>query len=432
MIDATAEAGGAALTARRGAVTLIRRALEDGRMLDEAALPPGLAPSDRARALSLARATMRWLGPINAVLSRFMKRPPAPEGHAILLLAATEMLALGEAPHGAVDAAVRLAKGERETVRLAGLANAVLRRIATEGPAIWADLDHGRLATPDWLWRALRADWGRSGAAGIAAAHLRDAPTDLTPKDGDAAALAARLGGAATPSGSVRLTRPGKLSALDGFATGDWWAQDAAAAIPARLAGRGDGRRALDLCAAPGGKTMQLAAAGWRVTALDAADARMERVAENLARTGLEAERIVADALTWRADAPFDLVMLDAPCTATGTIRRHPELPHIRDGEGLRAATDLQGRLLDAAWEMTAPGGVLIYCTCSLSRAEGEARVNAFLKARGDAARTPITAEETGDAALLTRAGDFRARPDLWAERGGMDGFFSARLRRAP
>lgn len=420
-----------ALTSRRGAVALIRRALEQGEMLEEAALPGAFAPHDRARALSLARASMRWLGPVNAVLSRFMKRPPAPEGHAILLLAGTELLALGEAAHGAVDAAVRLAKSDPETERLSGLANAVLRRVAEEGPAIWADLDHARLATPDWLWKALRADWGRSGAAAIAAAHLKPAATDLTAKNGDGAALAAQVGGETTPTGSVRLTRPGRLTGLDGYDAGAWWAQDAAAALPARLAGAGTRRRALDLCAAPGGKTMQLAAAGWRVTALDASSARMKRVEENLARTGLAAALVTADALEWRPEARFDLVLLDAPCTATGTIRRHPELPHIRDGEGLGAATALQERLLDAAWEMTAPGGRLIYCACSLNRAEGEARINTFLKTRPDAARAPIAAEEIGDADLVTRSGDLRARPDFWPEIGGMDGFFAARLTRA-
>ncbi|WP_246209602.1 RsmB/NOP family class I SAM-dependent RNA methyltransferase [Pikeienuella piscinae] len=417
------------LSAREGALVLIRSVTEEGAMLDEAALPAALAPAERARALTLARGVIRWLGPIDATLAHFMKRAAAKDTHAILRLGATEILALREAPHGVVDSAVRLAKAGKRTRPLAGLVNAVLRRVTAEGPEVWETLDHARLGAPDWLWRALRADWGRVGAAAIAAAHLRPAPLDLTPKNDDAAALATQLGGVATPTGSVRLARPGRLTDLPGFATGDWWAQDAAAAVPARLAGSGEGRRALDLCAAPGGKTMQLAAAGWVVTALDAAATRMKRVEENLARTGLSAELIVADALEWAAD-PFDLVLLDAPCTATGTIRRHPELPHIRDGAGLPAATTLQARLIDAAWALVAPGGALIYATCSLIKAEGESRANAFMKAHPEAERAPIHPAEIGDAALLTSAGDFRARPDLWPESGGLDGFFATRFRR--
>lgn len=415
--------------ARDGAIILIRRALEEGAPLDEAALPDALAPPDRARALTLSRSTLRWLGPVDAVLDRLMSRAPTPAARAILRLGATELLALGEAAHGAVDGAVRLAKVGRKTAPASGFVNAILRRVAAEGPAIWAELDHPRLATPDWLWRALRADWGKAGAASLAAAHLRAPPLDLTPKDSDAAALAARLGGAVTPTGSVRLERPGRISEMPGYAAGEWWAQDAAAAVPARLAGAGGGRRALDLCAAPGGKTMQLAAAGWRVTALDNAETRMKRLSENLARTGLNAEIVIADALDWRAE-PFDLVLLDAPCTATGTIRRHPELPHIRDGAGVAAAAALQARMADAAWALTAPGGVMIFCTCSLLHAEGEAQANAFLKRHDDAVRAGIDATETGDAALITRAGDYRARPDFWPESGGLDGFFAARFRR--
>ncbi|MEM8751378.1 MAG: transcription antitermination factor NusB [Pseudomonadota bacterium] len=413
-----------ALAARRGALALLAGVVERGAPIEEDALPAAIEGADRARALSLAREAARRIAAADAVLARFMKRPAEPPAREILRLGAVEMLAAGSAPHGVVGAAVELAKGAKAHP---GLVNAVLRRVGAEGPAIWAKLDHPRLAAPEWLWKALRADWGKAGAASIADAHLSPAPLDLTPKDGDADALAARLGGAALPTGSVRLERPGRISALPGYEAGDWWAQDAAAAAPARLAGPGEGRRALDLCAAPGGKTMQLAAAGWLVEAVDADARRLERLRRNLSRTGLSAEVVEADALE-RRSGPYDLVLLDAPCSATGTIRRHPELPHLREGAGDLPA--LQRRLLAAAWDQTAPGGRLIFCTCSLLKAEGEAQANAFLKTHEDAEREPIAAEEVGDAAFVTPAGDFRARPDLWAERGGIDGFFAARFRR--
>ena len=415
------------LGARKGAVRLILAALERGEMLDEAALPDGLPGPDRARALSLARATMRWLGPADAVLARFLKRPPDAPARAILRLGAVEMLALDAAPHGVVDACVEMAKARRETAKLSGLVNAVLRKVADQGAEIWDGLDYARLAAPDWFWRQLRADWGKDAARAIVTEELNAPPLDLTVR-ADAAGWAQRLGGKVTPNGSVRLMRPGRITELEGYVTGDWWAQDAAAATAARLAGAGEGRRALDLCAAPGGKTMQLAAAGWAVTALDASASRMERIKENLARTNLSAELVTADALEWKVDQPFDLVLLDAPCTSTGTVRRHPELPHIRDGGGADAAAVLQSRLMAAAWTMVAPGGRMIYATCSLNRAEGEAQAASFLAAHPEAERIPVTPEEVGGEALITRQGDYRARPDLWAQIGGMDGFFACRI----
>ena len=417
----------AAHAPRKAALRLILGALEDGRMLEESAAPEGLSGQDRARALALARATMRWLGPIDAVLARFVKRAPDAPARAILRLGATEILALDAAPYGVVDACVEIAKSRKDTAKMSGLVNAVLRKVASEGPAIWDEIDLIRLASPNWLWRQLRADWGKVAARAIAEAHLNAPPTDLTTK-ADANGWAETLEAKTTPSGSVRLMKSRKLTEAPGFAEGDWWAQDAAAAIPARLAGEGDGRRALDLCAAPGGKTMQLAAAGWAVTALDSSEDRMKRVAENLSRTGLAADLVVADALDWSSEEPFDLVLLDAPCSATGTIRRHPELPHIRDGSGVDATVTLQSRLLAAAWKMVRPGGRLIYATCSLNRAEGEAQIAGFLAAHPEAARIPVTAAETGDPGFVNAYGDLRTRPDFWADVGGMDGFYASRI----
>lgn len=419
-----------ATSARRAALILLRRTLNDLEMLDEGALPPDTAPQDRARALTLARATLRWLNSADAVLGEFIPKAPVGEARDILRLGVVEILVLEEAPYGVVDAAVRIAKSNRRTQKQAGMINAVLRRVSEEGPEIWADIDHGRQTATEWMYKLLRRDWGKAGASAICEAHLAPAPLDLTVK-GDPATWAETLGGIVTPTGSVRLARPGRLSALTGFEAGEWWAQDAAAAVPARLAGDGTGKRALDLCAAPGGKTMQLAAQGWDVTALDISEGRMARVTENLSRTKLEVKTVVADGMEWRPDAPFDLVLLDAPCSATGTVRRHPELPHIRGEGSIEPLRRMQRDLANAAWEMTAPGGVMIYCTCALTMAEGEARAKAFLTEHDDAERVPYMAAELGDPVLRTNAGDYRARPDMWGDIGGMDGFFAARFRKA-
>jgi 16S rRNA (cytosine967-C5)-methyltransferase len=287
--------------------------------------------------------------------------------------------------------------------------------------------DAPALNMPGWLAGALARDWGPDAARAAAEAHLSPAPHDLTPAaPGDAAALADELEARLLPTGTVRLTTRPQLSALPGYAAGAWWVQDAAAALPARLVPRGAGR-VLDLCAAPGGKTMQLAAAGARVTALDLSEPRMGRLRENLRRTGLQAETVTADALEWRPEAPYDAILLDAPCTATGTIRRHPDLPHRTDGSALAELTALQARLLDRAWGWLAPGGVLVFCTCSLLRAEGEAQADAFLARTPDAALASIALEDAIPPDFVAE-GRLRTRPDGWPELGGLDGFFAARF----
>jgi 16S rRNA (cytosine967-C5)-methyltransferase len=309
--------------------------------------------------------------------------------------------------------------------------NAVARRAAEAAPAALAADEARAEALPPWLIARLRKAYGGQGAAAIVAASLSDPPTDLTARDpATPADWAARLGGRLTPTGSIRLDRRGQISALPGFAEGAWWAQDAAAAIPARLLGPVAGRRVLDLCAAPGGKTLQLAAAGADVTALDVSDDRLNRLRENLSRTGLSARIVTADALDWRPDALFDAVLLDAPCTATGTLRRHPDIAHLRRADDVARMAALQDWLLDAAWAMVAPGGRLVFCTCSLLPEEGEARARAFRARTPDAEPAPVTPEEAGDPALVTPQGWLRCRPDLWAEDGGMDGFFAARFER--
>jgi 16S rRNA (cytosine967-C5)-methyltransferase len=268
--------------------------------------------------------------------------------------------------------------------------------------------------------------YGRDVVTAIETVQALEPPLDLTLRPGFPSPE-----GEVLPTGSLRLTAFGQISTLPGYAEGGWWVQDAAAALPARLLGARPGERVLDLCAAPGGKTLQLAAAGAEVTALDISPPRMARVTANLARTGLAARTVVADALEWEPEERFDAILLDAPCSATGTIRRHPDLPHLRKESDVATLAALQDRLLDAAWQMVAPGGRLVFCTCSLLPEEGEERAAAFLARTPDARRWPFEVEEVGDPAFRTAAGELRTRPDLWAGRGGIDGFFALRARRA-
>lgn len=408
-----------ALGPRREALARIGASLA-GRMI---------GPAESAEAGRLSDLVLRRLGQIDDLLARFVDRmPPSPGGDVLRLLAAE--LVFAETPaHAAVDSAVRLAKGDRRTARLAGLVNAVGRRLAAQGAEIAAAQDAAALNVPGWLAEALAADWGADAARAIAAAHLDPAPHDLALKvPGDTEPLAAELSARLMPGGALRLTGRPQISALPGFAEGAWWVQDAAAQMPARMLGEVAGRRVIDLCAAPGGKTLQLVAAGAEVSAVDVSAARMERLGENLTRIGLTAECIVADALDWQPEAPFDAILLDAPCSATGTVRRHPDLPH-RGPPDLTALTGLQARLLDRAFGWLAPGGTLVFATCSLLRAEGEEQAAAFL-ARTPAARRAALTDEV-PAEFITADGDLRTRPDHWADRGGLDGFFAARFTRA-
>lgn len=407
--------------ARRGALRLLA-AVRDGAALAEGeeALAE-LSPAERARARRLAAMTLRHRSRSEAVLAGLLDRRARPEVADLLQLAVTEMLAGGEAPHGVVNAAVALARsGGAKAKAAAGMVNAVLRR-AAEGQAVWEAAPPPRL--PDWLRRPVVAEWGEAVAAAIEAAHECGAALDLTPR-----AAGIPVPGEALPTGSHRLPAGTQVTALPGYAEGDWWVQDAAAALPVRLLAPRPGESVADLCAAPGGKTMQLAAAGARVAAIDLSPPRLARLRENLSRVGLEAETIAADALDWQPPAPLDAVLLDAPCSATGTIRRHPELPLIRDGAMIPELARLQARLIDHALTLLKPGGRLVYAVCSLHPAEGERQLAAAL------ARHPgLTAEppEPGDwpAEWITAEGAIRTRPDHWPDLGGLDGFFIARLR---
>ena len=382
-----------------------------------------LDPPGRARAQRLATQTLRGIERADRILERHLRKPPPLTVMNILRLGTVE-LCLGGDAHGVVNECVTMTAGHKRFATLKGLVNAVLRKVAADGPAEWAILRVPHL--PKWLRAPLSDAYGAKAVAGFEAAHFAGAPLDLTAK-GDAPALAEAVGGAVLPTGSVRVAGAGQISALPGFEAGDWWVQDAAAAIPARLLRAKPGEAVLDMCAAPGGKTLQLAATGADVTALDISDARMARVRENLARCGLNAALVTGDALTH--EGTYDAILLDAPCSATGTIRRHPDLPRARDGAEIGDLIALQAAMLDRAIGLLRPGGRLLYCTCSLLPDEGECQVEDAL-ARHDG--LGVDRETLGmpgiDPAWITAEGGLRLRPDYWPDLGGMDGFYMALL----
>lgn len=409
-------------TARSGALRLLQGVRDGLSLSDQMDALKALPPGEQARAARLAAETLRHQGRADAILSRFLARKPTPQVADVLRLAAVEMLELGGAAHGVVDAAVGLTRslGKRGEAA-AGMVNAVLRK--TSSVTDWADQPPQRL--PDWLREPIVAIDGEDAALAIEAAHQAGAPLDLTAKSG-----ATVEGAEVLPTGSLRLRGPGQVSALPGFTEGHWWVQDAAAALPVRLLDPKPGERIADLCAAPGGKTLQIAAAGADVVAVDISASRLRRLSENLTRCGLTARIVKSDALKWRDFAPVDAILLDAPCSATGTIRRHPDLPFLRDGSGIAELVTLQARLIDHALTLLRPGGRMVYAVCSLLSDEGEAQIAAALSRHpGLTVETPELAGV--DAGWITAEGGLRTRPDYWPEQGGLDGFFMARLRKA-
>lgn len=409
------------LAARGAAVALLGSVLGDGRLLAQALADPDgplakLSGAERARAQRLALAVMRQVEPIDRLLDQHIRKNPPRMVRDVLRLAVVE-LSSGGAAHGVVNSAVELVRRNRKTAAMSGLVNAVLRKI---DPAALATAPVQKL--PRWLRQPLVHHYGRDVVAAIEQVQAAPPPVDLTYRAG-----AELPEGTALPTGSLRLADAGQVSALAGYAAGGWWVQDAAAALAVQVLAPQAGENVLDLCAAPGGKTLQLAAAGANVTAVDVNPQRMARVHENLARTGLAAQVVVADALTWQPDQPFDAVLLDAPCSASGTIRRHPDLPFVKDGSDLAELVALQAALIDRALALLRPQGRLVFCTCSLLPEEGEGQLAALL-ARHPDLRVEQPALTGTDPAWWTAGGGLRLRPDYWAEQGGMDGFFIARV----
>lgn len=420
---------------RRAAFELIRAVLRKGRALEDAlAETPRLkqlSARDRAFARQLAATVLRRLGQLDDAIARCLDKPLKGKlnaVHDLLRLGAAQLLILEVPPHAAVGETVALATGVRVGAHRA-LLNAVLRRIDRDRAAILAAQDPPVLNTPDWLWRRWCATFGAPTARAVAEAHLAEPPLDLTvPADADA--WAETLGATKLPTGSLRLAEPrGDVRRLPGYDAGAWWVQDAAAALPARLLGEVAGKRVVDLCAAPGGKTAQLAAAGAYVMAVDRSEARLRQLEANLTRVSLGAAPVAAEIQHWSPPDLAEAVLLDAPCTATGTLRRHPDIARLKRPEDVARMAALQAELLAAAAEMLAPGGVLVYAVCSLEPEEGVERVEALLAERGDLTRVPVDPAALGvPAAAVTAAGDLRTLPCHWAELGGLDGFYACRL----
>ncbi|MGE5501051.1 MAG: RsmB/NOP family class I SAM-dependent RNA methyltransferase [Ignavibacteriales bacterium] len=422
----TIEAPSDGLASREAALHLLDATLARRGGLEEALSSGALSrlePRDRAFARALAMAALRHLGPIDRALdARLQKEPPARVRH-ILRLGAAQAFWLDVPDFAAVSTSVELAQADKGSRPFKGLVNAVLRRLIAEGPP---PADPEALA-PAWLYARWRAAYGDDAAA-IAAKIAEEPATDLTPRDpGEAEELATALDAEVLPGGSLRTRRRGDLTGWPGYPQGSWWVQDAAAAVPARLLNVQPGETALDLCAAPGGKTLQFAAAGASVTAVDRSAARLRRAKENLDRTTLTAEVIAADAETWDDDRTFDAVLLDAPCTSTGTFRRNPDVLWAIRPPDIAKLAQVQARLLDSAAKRVKPGGRLVYCVCSLEPEEGEAQVPAFLKRHPDFRLDPVQPGEGGaPVASVTPDGLLRILPHHLP--GGLDGFFAARF----
>ncbi|WP_420101928.1 RsmB/NOP family class I SAM-dependent RNA methyltransferase [Bosea sp. (in: a-proteobacteria)] len=427
------------LPARRLAAVVIDEVLRARVALDETLerlLPAsGLDAADAALARAIAITAFRRLGTIRQALDERLDRgSPRHSGlfEPILTAAAAQILFLDVPDHAAVDLAIRQLHEDPRSARYTALGNALLRRLARERETVLREAQADPFRdVPEWLADSWSSAYGDEAARAIALSHREEPPLDISVQS-DAAGWAEKLDGILLPTGSVRLRGRQSITALPGFSEGQWWVQDAAAALPVRLISPAPGERIADLCAAPGGKTAQLAAAGAQVTALDRSAPRLKRLKANLDRLGLEARIVTADAATW-TDEPFDAVLLDAPCSATGTIRRHPDVAWTKTEEDRDRLGALQARLLDAAAALVAPGGRLVYCTCSLEPQEGESQVEAFLERHPQFRRSPVSAHEIGDlAAGIDAHGDLRTLPhQLPGETprlSGWAGFYASRL----
>jgi 16S rRNA (cytosine967-C5)-methyltransferase len=430
---------------RQLATLLVSSVLLDGRALDDTIATAfaradyrQMEPRDKGLARLIAATVLRRLGQLDAIIMSFVDRSlPIQSGNLrpILYSAAAQLLFLKIAPHAVINIAVEQCRRDPAANRFDKLANAVLRKVATQGPDMLVGQNSAQLNIPEWLWKRWTTCYGEALAARIAEASLTEAALDVSVIN-DAPGWAAKLSGHVLPTGSVRLLPEGRIEHLPGFDEGDWWVQDAAAALPVKLLGDVRGLRVADLCAAPGGKTAELAALGAEVTAVDISAERLLRVRDNLYRLRLKADTVEADAATWSPQDEFDAVLVDVPCTATGTIRRHPDILRLKRQEDLRRIVDVQSRLLRNAMRIVKPGGHVVFCSCSLEPEEGPDQIARLLAASPGIVRVPVTAAELGGGSAsdwITADGDLRTfphhMPNENPELSGMDGFFAARLK---
>ncbi|PCI42337.1 MAG: MFS transporter [Rhodospirillaceae bacterium] len=421
---------------RAAAYALLDSVLGQKRLLDDAMdrTPSFAALPDRDRGLAalITRTALRHLGEIDAVMDAYLDKPLGKRGRGvinIMRVGLTQLLFLDMAEHAAVSTAVDLCKGG-SLAPYRKLTNAILRRAQREGRDFLETLDAAKLNTSPWLWDSWVEAYGEPTARAIAAQHISEPPIDLTCKD-NPSDWAEQLDADLMPTGTLRLRNKASVVTLPGFDEGAWWVQDAAAALPARLLGDVKDTDVIDLCAAPGGKTMELAAAGARVIAVDRSEKRLKRVQQNLDRTQLTAKIVTADAETWRPDHLADAVLLDAPCSATGTARRHPDVLHLKSQDDVLKLANLQARLLKASVDMVRTGGLIVFCTCSLQPEEGIDQIKALLASGAPVVLDPIQPSEAGTlTSIVTPEGYLRTLPSHMGERGGMDGFFAARLRK--
>ena len=414
----------AGIEPRQRAVTLMTHVTEDGmslhtpHKLDQ--ILRGLPPEDRARALRLATEALRWANRSDRLLGPHLRMKPEDPVMNALRLALYEIHVTDAPAHAAVNAAVSIV-----TKSKAGLVNAVLRNVIRRSTD-WNSLPAPQ--TAKWLRKRLIKAWGKAAVEQMEAVHATTPPVDIT-VNSDPERWAKALDAEILPTGSLRLAEQGQISALPGYDEGAWWVQDAGAALPAKVLSVSKGETVLDLCAAPGGKTLQLASAGARVTALDVSDARTVRLRENINRANLDAKIVIEDALKWEPDSQFDAILLDAPCSATGTLRRHPDLGFGKTGEELETLIPLQAKLFDRALGWLKPGGRMVYCTCSLLPEEGEEQLANALERHPDL-QVSKSLPSGLEASFVAPAGGLRLRPDMWAERGGIDGFFIAMVQK--
>ncbi|MCR9257035.1 MAG: RsmB/NOP family class I SAM-dependent RNA methyltransferase [Alphaproteobacteria bacterium] len=421
---------------RRAAYDILTLVHEQRRPLDEAIEMAKTFSTldslrDRAFALLIARTVLKRQGEVASCLQALIKRTPKGKpGRAVLRLMAigvVQIVHLGVKPHAAVDGCVQLA-AELGAPGLKGLVNAVLRRLAERQTEILAGIDPVLANTPEWLLKSWIETYGEDVARQIALANLSEPPLDITLRNG-VDGWAEKLEATMLPMGSLRKRFGGLITDMPGFNEGAWWIQDAAAAIPARLLGDIQGKTVIDLCAAPGGKTAQLAAAGAKVIAVDRSKSRLKALIQNLTRLRMPATVIRADANEWQPEEPVDAILLDAPCSATGTIRRHPDILHLKTPSDIEALSRVQGTILENASKMLKPGGTIVYCTCSIEAVEGPAIVSEFLEDHPEFRRSPINPSELGGITeVLTADGDLRSLPFHLGDQGGMDGFYAARL----